>query len=323
MPGIQLIPDEWTSKWEQNQPFEIHTSGSTGKPKPHTLWPQLIRWSAEQTRKHFIKSSSLHQLLALPIEKVGGFMQWARAQTWQSPIDVIAPSANPLLNYTGAAKITSLTPMQIEGILSHPESRKKLLDFECVLIGGAPISGETEERLLLEFPHIHWVHTFGMTETYSHFAGRVLGQIEYNTVDDTEMLVNEIGLQVKNPCTQSQWMQTHDLVKITAPNRFTWIGRSDFTINSGGIKIQLETVEREIQEQTQWPASAFFCWWESDSILGQKLVLFVKKGLIIPEDWHFSSRYYEPKHVYTLNELVYTPTGKISRAESAHFYPYR
>lgn len=317
MSETQPIPDDWTSKWTDNQPFEIHSSGSTGSPKPHTLRPQYIRWSAEQTRKHFIRSSSLHQLLALPLDKVGGFMQWARAQTWQSPIDITAPSANPLLSYTGGAKITSLTPMQIEGILNHPESRKKLLNFESILIGGAPISGETEERLLLEFSHIHWVHTFGMTETYSHFAGRVLGQKEYSTVDDTDLLTNEIGLQVKNPCTEHQWMQTHDLVQIKAPNRFVWIGRSDFTINSGGIKIQLETVEREIQAQTQWPASAFFCWWESDSILGQKLVLFVKKDLPIPKDWQFSSRYFQPKQIYTLHEIIYTATGKISRAESA------
>ena len=60
-----------------------------------------------------------------------------------------------------------------------------------------------------------------------------------------------------------------------------------------------------------------FCWWEADSILGQKLVLFVKNDLPIPEDWQFSSRYYQPKQVYTFEELVYTTTGKISRAESA------
>ena len=320
MPETQPIPDDWTSKWAHNQPFEIHSSGSTGSPKPHILWPQLIRWSAEQTRKYFIQSSSLHQLLALPIEKVGGFMQWARAQTWQSPIDIIAPSANPLLSYTGAAKITSLTPMQIEGILSHPESRKKLLDFESILIGGAPISGEIEERLVRDYPHIHWVHTFGMTETYSHFAGRVLGQKEYSTVDDTEILVNEIGLQVKNPCTENQWMQTHDLVEITASNCFVWTGRSDFTINSGGIKIQLETVESEIQKLTGWSPRDFFCWGEPDAVLGQRLVLYAKMGLHLSDDLQFSSRYYRPKHVYHLSDFIYSNSDKIVRAKTVEAF---
>lgn len=320
MPETQPIPDDWTSKWAHNQPFEIQSSGSTGSPKPHILWPQLIRWSAEQTRKHFIQSNSLHQLLALPIEKVGGFMQWARAQTWQSPIDIIAPSANPLLSYTGAAKITSLTPMQIEGILSHPESRKKLLDFESILIGGAPISGEIEERLVRDYPHIHWVHTFGMTETYSHFAGRVLGQKEYSTVDDTEILVNEIGLCLKNPCTENQWIQTHDLVNIKAPNRFIWIGRSDFTINSGGIKIQLETVESEIQKLTGWSPRDFFCWGEPDSVLGQRLVLYAKMGLHLSDDLQFSSRYYRPKHVYHLSDFIYSNSDKIVRAKTVEAF---
>jgi O-succinylbenzoic acid--CoA ligase len=317
MPGTQPIPDDWTKKWADNQPFEIQTSGSTGDPKPFALLPHLIKWSAEQTRKHFIQSNSLHQLLAIPIEKVGGFMQWARAKTWNTPIDIVKPSANPLLSYSGSAKITSLTPMQIEGILSHPESRKKLLDFESILIGGAPISGEIEERLVRDYPHIHWVHTFGMTETYSHFAGRILGQSTYALIDETEISQNEIGLCLKNPCTENRWMQTHDLVEITASNRFVWTGRSDFTINSGGVKIQLETVELEIQKLTGWSMHDFFCWGEPDAVLGQRLVLYAKMGLHLSDDLQFSSRYYRPKHVYTLDSMVYTATGKISRAESA------
>lgn len=316
MPRNPIIPENWDSKWTLNESFEIQTSGSTGDPKPYTLLPHLIKWSAEQTRKHFIQSSSLHQLLAIPINKVGGFMQWARSKTWQSPIDIIAPSTNPLLEYTGAATITSLTPMQIEGILSHPVSKQKLHDFESILIGGAPISGEIEERLLHEYPNIHWVHTFGMTETYSHFAGRILGQSTYTLIDDTEISQNEIGLCLKNPCTQNEWMQTHDLVTIHNECQFSWLGRSDFTINSGGIKIQLETVELEIQTLTGWSPRDFFCWGEADPILGQRLVLFAKEGLHLSDDLQFSSRYYRPKHVHHRTNFCYSNSDKILRAKT-------
>lgn len=318
MLGTKLIPVNWDSKWNNLEPFEIHTSGSTGIPKPHLLDPKLIRWSAEQTRKHYIRSKNAHQLIALPIEKVGGFMQWARAKTWNAPFDIVKPSTNPLLEYEGLATISSLTPMQIEGILSNPKSYKKLGQFESILIGGAPISGEIEERLLHEFPGIYWVHTFGMTETYSHFAGRPLGNQLYTVIDHTEIDQTEVGLRVKNPCTQNKWIQTHDIVKILEANCFIWEGRSDFTINSGGVKIQLETVEREIAAHTNWPFSEFFCWWEADKILGQKLVLFIKDSLILPSDWHFLSRFYQPKSIYRLKQLLYTKTGKIARKESAN-----
>lgn len=317
MPGTEIIPVEWDVKWDNFESFEIHTSGSTGVPKPHRLDAQLIRWSANQTRKHFIRSQNTHQLIALPIEKVGGFMQWARAKTWGSPFDIIKPTSNPLLDYEGNATISSFTPMQIEGILNNPISYNKLKQFDSILIGGAPVSGEMEERLLQEFPEIFWVHTFGMTETYSHFAGRPLGNQRYTLVDDTEIDQNDMGLLVKNPCTNNKWMQTHDRVNILEDRSFIWEGRTDFTINSGGIKIQLETVEREIAAQTNWSLSDFFCWWENDSILGQKLVLYIKDSLILPVEWQLSSRFYQPKSIYPLKSFVYTKTGKISRKESA------
>lgn len=317
MPGTEIIPAEWDLKWDNFESFEIHTSGSTGAPKPYLLAPELIRWSANQTRKHFIRSKNTHQLIALPIEKVGGFMQWARAKTWGTPFDLIKPTSNPLLDYQGLATISSFTPMQIEGILGHPISYDKLKQFNSILIGGAPISGEIEERLLQEFPNIYWVHTFGMTETYSHFAGRPLGNQRYSVIDETEIYQNEVGLCVKNPCTSNEWMQTHDKVEILEDRSFIWEGRTDFTINSGGIKIQLETVEREIAAQTNWSFSEFFCWWENDSILGQKLVLFTKDSLTLPVEWQFSSRFYHPKSIYRLKMFIYTKTGKISRKESA------
>lgn len=316
MLGADLIPEDWNSKWNQNQAFILHTSGSTGTPKQWILQSEWIQWSAWQTRKHFIRTQNFHQLIALPLDKVGGFMQWARAKTWQTPFDIITPKANPLLNYTGNAAITSFTPMQIEHILDQNESSKKLAQFESILIGGGPISKELEEHLLQKYSHIHWVHTFGMTETYSHFAGRTLGENAYHTVDDTEIEVNNTGLILRNPVTQNMWLQTHDSVKIINSKEFIWLGRTDFTINSGGVKIQLEEVENEIQKQTQWSLQDFFCWWQEDVILGQRLVLITKKHVRVPENWRFSSRYFEPKNRYILDNFKYSNTGKILRKDS-------
>ena len=98
-------------------------------------------------------------------------------------------------------------------------------------------------------------------------------------------------------------------------SQFIWLGRTDFTINSGGLKIQLETVESEIQKQTEWSSDAFFCWYMPDEILGQKLVLVtIEKN--IPQNWDFSNTYYKPKEIFVVANLIYTENGKINRAKS-------
>ncbi len=316
MLGTELIPTDWIQKWNHNGRFELQSSGSTGDPKTYYFETHLMRWSAEQTRKHFIKGTKLKQLIALPLDKTGGFMQWARAQTWGTAFDAIEPCSNPLLEYSGNAKLSSFTPMQIEHILNHDVSREKLHQFQNILIGGGPISQELEDRLLQDFPHTNWVHTFGMTETYSHFAGRTLGEPLYRLIDETEIEANDTGLRLRNPCTKNQWMQTHDIIELFPKNTFKWIGRSDFTINSGGIKIQLERVEAELQGLTGWQAEDFFCWYEEDPILGQKLVLYTKNGLQLPLNLQFSSRFYNPKAVYQRSNFAYSSTGKILREKT-------
>jgi O-succinylbenzoic acid--CoA ligase len=317
MHGADLIPPDWDKQWEHKESFLLTTSGSTGTPKVWILEQPLIQWSAGQTLKHFIQSESLHQLIALPLSKVGGFMQWARAKTWKSTFDVVIPSSNPLKDYKGTAAIGSFTPMQLEHILEDPYSKNKLFQFHTILLGGSSISAQLESRLIHEYPSVNWIHTFGMTETYSHFAGRKLGQTLYQIVDETEIDQNEMGLMIKNPCTKDLWIQTHDLVDMHSPNQFLWIGRNDFTINSGGIKIQLETVEKEIEYQTHWHQEDFFCWWEEDDILGQKLVLYTKKTVVAPKNWKFSSRYFTPKKIYQMDQFILSENGKIMRSQTA------
>jgi o-succinylbenzoate---CoA ligase len=316
MLGVENTLQDWEERWKRGKPFHISSSGSTGTPKIWELKPDLIRWSANQTLKHFIRTQNRHQLIALPLDKVGGFMQWARAKTWDTPFDILSPRSNPLLHYNGSARLCSLTPMQIEHILSDPKSSEILKQFESILIGGAAIRQDLETTLLHAYPGIHWVHTFGMTETYSHFAGRTLGESVYSVVDDTEIEAHEAGMRIKNPCTEGQWLQTNDWVTITSPTTFLWLGRTDFTINSGGIKIQLEQVEQEIQQLTSWSDQDFFCWWEADPILGQKLILVIKPGMQLPPALPFSSKYFTPKAIYVKDRFKLSPTNKILRAET-------
>jgi len=304
--------------WENNQTqFELTTSGSTGDPKIIVLERDKLIWSANNTKEAFLKRTiNKYQLCCLPVTKVGGFMQLVRSAVWHSPVDVVEASANPLLDYRGPAQLTSFTPMQLWHILNHEISKEVLHQFHTVLIGGGTISPEIEKTLLENYPDTRWFHTFGMTETYSHFAGRLLGNHFYDVLPNTEIAQNEVGaLKVRNFITNNEWIQTNDIVEIINDTQFIWVGRTDFTINSGGLKIQLETVESEIQKQTNWSSDSFFCWCLPDEILGQKLVL-VTTEKNIPQEWNFSNAYYKPKEIFVLEKLIYTENGKINRAKS-------
>lgn len=307
---------ELDEKWESDQPIFISTSGSTGKPKLLKFEKKLMQWSAKQTLKHCIKGISLKQLIAIPIDKAGGLMQWARAKTWNSNFDYLKPTSNPLLNYTGNAKITSLTPMQLAVIIDSPESHPVIQQFETILIGGGELSQEIEKKAVRISPNTEWIHTFGMTETYSHFAFRLFGEEYFNLIDETEIKISSNGLLVKNPCTMNEWIQTNDLVTIFDNNTFKWEGRIDFTINSGGIKIQLETIENLIHKHLGWPINSFFCWWKADSTLGQKLIVCTLKQNSNPENWDFLPKYNEPKEIVILPQISFTNTGKILREKS-------
>lgn len=266
-------------RWNAGQTsFEITTSGSTGLPKTYILEKPSMIWSANQTLKHFISTPN-KQLICLPLNKVGGFMQIIRSLVWNQSFYLIEPSSNPLLDETipDDCKIASFTPHQLYHILHHDSSKKKLAQFHSVLVGGGEISIEIEKQLIREYPKIQFIHTFGMTETYSHFAGRLLGEVWYHLTDNTQIQTNSSGcLQVRNTLTNNEWLTTNDLIHLDDKNQqFKWLGRADFTINSGGVKIQIESVEKQIGQLLNIPNSDFFCWGLSHESLGQELTLFV------------------------------------------------
>ncbi len=309
------LAKEFFEGWESQQAiFSLRTSGSTGQPKTIDLQRDKLIWSAKKTfEAYFSRSINKYQLCCIPVNKVGGFMQLVRSVVWDTPIDIIEPSSNPLLDYKGRATIASFTPMQLVKIIENTVSSEVLQQFHTVLIGGGQISPEIEKKLLQLYPDTRWIHTFAMTETYSHFAGRFLGETLYKTIGETEIAVDDYGaLKVRNFITDQEWMKTNDLVELISETEFIWKGRLDFTINSGGIKIQLETVEAEIMQQTGWQSTDFCCWFEPDEVLGQRLIL-LSTLRNVPQNWNFSQAYFKPKNIYHLDQLVLTETGKVNR----------
>lgn len=312
--------------------FTLTTSGTTGAPKPWILERNAIAWSAESTKMAWLSDFTLHQYCFLPTWKTGGFMQLVRSKVWGAPIEVFEPQSNPLLQVSPKGGVASFTPMQLVAILQDSKSTLHLNQLDAVLIGGQALSPELTHQLLEHCPNPRFILTFGSTETASHFAGKIISIGNqpnplisetdfYTATPGTEIRTNPFTsqLEVKNPTTQNQWLTTNDLVELTGPSSFHWIGRKDLVINSGGIKILIEPLESQISIVTGWPLGSFYLFGKSDSVLGEKIVLHTLHAVDKDQlDFWFSTLppYHQPKEIQQVNRIPLTETGKIQRNKS-------
>src|SRR5205085_9406362 len=54
-------------------------------------------------------------------------------------------------------------------------------------------------------------------------------------------------LTIRSALTRGETLQTNDLVELQADGSFQWLGRIDNVINSGGVKVHIEQVERVLE----------------------------------------------------------------------------
>jgi len=83
-----------------------------------------------------------------------------------------------------------------------------------------------------------------------------LASISYYPFSSVDLSLSEEGTLVINaPLVSDVILQTNDLAEINPDGSFNIIGRKDNTINSGGVKIQIEQVE----EKAKSTYSRTFC----------------------------------------------------------------
>jgi o-succinylbenzoate---CoA ligase len=292
--------------------FSFKTSGSTGIPKEITLSRDQLFTSAANTLNFLAITSPIHVLLAINPTFIGGTMQIVRTYLLDGHLDIVPAQAVADL-HNAHYDLTSLVPIQIAKIY---EKAPHLLDqLGHILVGGALIDPTLEQMLLADRrinPSIF--ATYGMTETASHIALRKLGQPYFNTIGDTEIGFNEAYcLKIKSKVTQEAWLQTSDIVEIIAPTQFIWLGRHDFVINTGGIKIPPEKIEALLKTQVSQNLMLTSL---PDELLGQRVVLLVEGNSIPKIDFSSLSSYERPKAIYHLIDFSYTPSGKLDRRKT-------
>jgi O-succinylbenzoic acid--CoA ligase len=120
---------------------------------------------------------------------------------------------------------------------------------------------------------------------------------------------------IKSPSTGFDWITTNDTAEIIDNKSFKLIGRFDNIINSGGIKIQLEEIERKIEKNIQID-SRFFCFGIPDKKLGQKLVLIVESQEKRISKAYLStilSKFEVPKEIYFVEKFAETASSKVDK----------
>lgn len=301
----------WFSKTDH---FSVATSGSTGQPKLVALSKALIAYSATTSLQFLDPESTFKSsLLCLNPSHIGGLMVVIRSLVAHLDLTIIPPSSNlnelPQDNFD----LVSMVPLQLKTLIN--ESPSKLHRFNTILLGGGPLEHEYEVALR-RYKHLKVYHTYGMTETASHVALKNLSQgaTVYKTLGDVQIALDKRScLKLKGTITGRKWLQTNDVVEIIDANSFEWLGRSDFVINTGGIKVHPEVVEAQLAQQIHLP---FFIAGLPDDKFGEKVVLIIESLEYLSVDLSALSKYEKPKQVLLLPKFHYTDSGKIDRMKS-------
>lgn len=319
------ILDDWNSG---STKFEIKTSGSTGIPKKIILERKEIEASINLTKNAFDLYGDNLFYCCLNIESIAGMMMLFRSQWLDGELLIVEPSSTPfsklgnldyLLNENRGRNFFAFVPLQLQKILEDEKYIQVLKTARAILVGGAAVNNNLKAKIVEHFLPVY--ETYGMTETVSHIAIKNLRLEEeyFKTLEGVEIKTNlNACLMIKSPTTSGKWISTNDIVEIIDNQHFKLIGRFDNIINSGGIKIQLEEIERQISDKLQIE-NRFFCFGIPDEKLGQKLVLVIEskeKDISIKRLSTILSKFEVPKEIFFVEKFSETDSSKIDKRKT-------
>lgn len=289
--------------------FSFQSSGSTGTPKKITLSKDQLIQSAKTTLSYFSIKPDARFLLCIHPQFIGGAMQIVRAFVNQGQLDVLTPQRILDLDHT-KYDLVSMVPLQLNKL--YKDLKSHLNNFNHLLIGGAMLDPQLEEKIAADpLINANIYTTYGMTETASHIAVKRLGSPIFKRIGHLKISKNNSScLKIKGLITKNQWLQTQDIVELIDENTFKWLGRQDYVINSGGLKVHPENIEHHLNKQTNQSLMITFL---PDEVLGQKVVLLLEGALIPTFDYSSLHPYEKPKKTLNIKKFIYTKNGKIDR----------
>ena len=314
--------EEFLSEWRNaNSTVLVHTSGSTGKPKPMLVEKCRMEQSARITCDFLGLKQGDTALLCMPLDYIAGKMMVVRSLIRNMRLISIPPSGHPLSDVPSDVHIdfAAMVPLQVYNSLQVPEECERLKEISHLIIGGGAVD-DTVAEALSTFPNAVW-STYGMTETLSHIALRRLSGMErsdwYTPFESVALSQTDEGcLVIDAPLVCEKKLITNDIVEIASDGRFRVIGRKDNVVCSGGIKIQIEEVEKMLKPYIKSP---FLITKRKDEKFGEAVVLLAEGDVlddvkmvckrVLPKLW-------QPRHYFSVAHLPFTETGKPARKEA-------
>ena len=313
----------------------MSTSGSTGTPKGAQLTPANLVASADAT--HQVLGGTGQWLLAMPAHHIAGIQVLVRSLV--AGVDPLCMDlsegfdiptfarAAAELDRTGDRTYTALTPLQLAKAMDSVAGIDALRTFDAILVGGAAINPRL--RAAAEELGIAVVATYGSSETAGGcvYDGRPIPGAQVRVQDGRILLGGPtIAHGYRNApeheaFREPGWFATSDGGFIDA-GTLTVTGRLDNVIDSGGLKLHPEVLEREILSVPGVDTAAV------TSIphprLGQAIVAAytgtATVGDILEGLADAVHRWQIPKDIKRVDRLPMTSSGKVDRRAASELF---
>jgi O-succinylbenzoic acid--CoA ligase len=235
----------------------VATSGSTGDAKGVLLSAAALRASATAT--HARLGGPGRWLLALPAQHVAGVQVIVRSLLAGFEPAVVGRDhtfADAAQTLAAPRRYTSLVPTQLTRFLDDDVQLAALRTFDAVLLGGAATPAPLLARA--RDAGVRVVTTYGMSETAGGcvYDGVPLDGVRVRIVDGVVELGGPVlahGYRLDPEATARAfaggWFRTTDLGVSHADGTLEVLGRADFVINTGGVKVAPAAVEAVLTAQ--------------------------------------------------------------------------
>lgn len=321
-----MVLEEFLTEWSNSSDkMLVHTSGSTGKPK--AMWVEKTRMmnSARITCDFLGLTKDDTALLCMNLDYIGAKMMVVRSLERGMQLVDVPTTGHPYEQLTpeqrqeGYITFAAMVPLQVYNSLQVAEEAKWLRGIKHLIIGGGAIDNHLA-RQLKTFPNHVW-STYGMTETLSHIALRRLnGSLAndyYQPFDSVKVSLNEEGcLVIDAPLVHEGKLVTNDRAEILPGKGFRILGRKDNVIVSGGVKIQIEEVEKSLSPFLSAP---FMISKRPDEKFGEQVVLLTESTDLAEVSeicMNALPKYWVPRRYLHVDKIPLTANGKPARAEA-------
>ena len=315
LPYEKVIGDFLLDWLNASDTISVTTSGSTGHPKLLSVKKQSMVHSALATGNYFNLAPSDTTLHCLPTEFIAGKMVLVRAIILGLELDIVEPSSQPLSFVNKMYDFCAMVPLQLQNSIDE------LQNIKTLIVGGASVSKKLKNKVQETTCHIF--ATYGMTETVTHIAAKKLNhnpQDCYEVFEDITISKDDRDCLIINaPMLTDVPVVTNDIVELCSPNSFKLLGRIDNVINSGGVKLFPEQIEKKLSQLID---TSFFVASKKDDSLGESLILVIEGQPDIDsletsiKNLTSLNTYEIPKEIFGIPKFATTNSGKLQRKET-------